>query len=420
MSSAVVVAFEEAINSLDTLDLDALDDDTLHSLTVATQRLRDRFELAAGRVLAGWDTRGVWRNDQSLSAPARLSREINSSLRSCRARLRQARRLDDIPAVVEAVGRGELSVEHLELLGRAQRVAPDGYASDEEMLVGQCAQLRFKQAEQVVAYWRLHVDPDGANTDAATDAERASAHVSETIDGTVMLDATLTGVGAATFHSELQRLTDQIRHTDARTGVVRTAAQRRAAALVEMATRSASTPAGAQRPRPLFTVLMGEDTFRHFCETAAGRILSPDIVAPYVDEAVMEVLLFDGPATVISASKRRRFTGALRRAIQVRDRHCQHPAGCDIPADRCDVDHIVAWPDSQRTDQFNGRLECPGHNRLPHLHDNDTEPPPPRDIGFNDQLRALIGGDNATTHPTTKRSDPSTEARYSWPSPEAM
>jgi hypothetical protein len=332
----------------------------------------------------------VWRSDRSLSAPARLSREINSSQRSCRARLREARRLVDVPGVVAAVGGGELSVEHVELLGRAQRVAPREYASDEVMLVGQCALLRFKQAEQVVAYWRLHVDPDGATDDAAADTERASAHVSATLDGTVILNATLTGVGADTFQRELQRLCDQIRHTDTRSGVTRTAAQRRAAALVEMATRSASTPEGAQRPRPLFSVLVGEDTFRHFCETAAGHVLSPDTLAPYVDEAMLEVLLFDGPATVISASQRRRFTGALRRAIQVRDRHCQHPAGCDIPADQCDVDHVVAWPDSQRTDQFNGRLECPGHNRLPHLHDTDTAPPPPRDIGINDQLRALI------------------------------
>jgi Domain of unknown function (DUF222) len=388
MSSAVVAAFEEAIGSLDAVDLDTLDDDALHDLTVATQRLRDRFELAAGRVLARWDTRGVWRNDQSLSAPARLSREVNSSLRSCRARLRQARRLGDVPGVVEAVGRGQLSVEYLELLGRAQRVAPEDYASDEAMLVTQCAGLRFQQAEQVVAYWRLHVDPDGVNADAAANADRATAHVSETLDGTIILNATLTGVDAETFHSELRRLTDEIRHVDRAAGVLRTAAQRRAAALVEMATRSASTPTGAQRPRPLFTVLLGEDTFRHFCETAAGRIVPPDTLAPFVDEAMLEVLLFDGPATVISVSKRRRFTGALRRAIQVRDRRCQHPAGCDIPADRCDVDHIEPWP--QRTDQFNGRLECPGHNRLPHLHDTDTQPPPPRDIGFLDQLRALI------------------------------
>jgi hypothetical protein len=393
MSGAVVASIEEAINSLDDLDLDILDDDALHELTVATQRLRDRFEVAAGRVLSRWDTRGVWRNDQSLSAQARLSREANSSLRSCRARLRQARRLGDMPGVVDAVRRGALSAEHLELLGRAQRISPDRYATDEAMLVEQCSTLRFKQAEQVAAYWRLHADPDGADAEAAADEERATANVSETIDGAVVVNATLTGAGAETFVTELRRLTDEVRHADARTGIVRTAAQRRAAALVEMATRSAATPTGAQRPRPLFTVLVGDDTFGHLCETTAGRIMPASVLAKCVDDAVIEVLLFDGPSTVISASKRRRFTGALRRAIQVRDRHCQHPAGCDIPADQCDVDHIVAWPESQRTDQFNGRLECPGHNRLPHLHDtntSDTEPPPARDIGDFDELRARI------------------------------
>jgi hypothetical protein len=391
MSSAVVAAFEEAIDSLDAVDVDTLDDAALHSLTVATQRLRDRFEVAADRVLARWDSRGVWRNDQSLSAPARLSRETNSSMRGCRARLRRARRFGDVPAVVDAVTRGELSVEHVELLGRAQRVAPERYATDEAMLVDQCSTLRFPQAAQVVAYWRLHVDPDGTDTEAARDVERATAQVSETFDGAVVVDATLTGVGAETFQHELCRLTDRIRHSDTATGIVRSAAQRRAAALVEMATRSAAMPAGARRPRPLFSVLVGDDTLRNLCETAAGRILPPSVLTSYVDEAVIEVLLFDGPSTVISASKRRRFAGALRRAIHVRDRHCQHPAGCDIAADRCDVDHIVAWPQSQRTDQFNGRLECPGHNRLPHLHDtNDTEPPLPRDIGLPDELRARI------------------------------
>ena len=359
MSSAVVAAFEEAINSLDAVDLDALDDDTLHSLTVATQRLRDRFEVAAGRVLARWDTRGVWRNDQSLSAPARLSREVNSSLRSCRARLRQARRLGDVPGVVEAVGRGELSVEHVELLGRAQRVAPQDYASAEAMLVHQCSLLPFKQAEQVVAYWRLHVDPDGADADAVADEERAAAHVSETIDGTVVLDATLTGVGAETFHNELRRLCDQIRHADTRAGVVRTAAQRRAAALVEMATRSASTPANAQRPRPLFSVLVGEDTFRRAGDGDLGLEAAPIHRGAASGDP--------SPRPILPAPGRLRHT---RRPVRRRSHRGVARQSAHRPVQRTPA--------------------CPGHNRLPHLHDTDTEPLPPRDIGFNDQLRALI------------------------------
>jgi HNH endonuclease len=66
---------------------------------------------------------------------------------------------------------------------------------------------------------------------------------------------------------------------------------------------------------------------------------------------------------VISVSHKRTFTGALRRAIEVRDRHCQHPSGCDEPADRCDVDHIQPHSHGGETSQHNGRLSCWPHNR---------------------------------------------------------
>ena len=56
------------------------------------------------------------------------------------------------------------------------------------------------------------------------------------------------------------------------------------------------------------------------------------------------------------------FTGALRRAIEVRDRHCTHP-GCHVPADQCQVDHVLEYARGGETTQDNGRLQCPVHNR---------------------------------------------------------
>ncbi len=58
----------------------------------------------------------------------------------------------------------------------------------------------------------------------------------------------------------------------------------------------------------------------------------------------------------------------LRRAIQVRDRHCQHPSGCDEPITHCDVDHRVAYTDGGITAEANGNLECESHNRKSDLH----------------------------------------------------
>ena len=104
----------------------------------------------------------------------------------------------------------------------------------------------------------------------------------------------------------------------------------------------------------------------------------------------METILFDGPTTVLSVSHRRTFAGALRRGIQAHDRHCQHPSGCDVPAEKCDVDHIVPWAAGGETSQFNGRLECPTHNRHADRHDHDAIPLPRRNITRLDVLRARI------------------------------
>jgi hypothetical protein len=146
--------------------------------------------------------------------------------------------------------------------------------------------------------------------------------------------------------------------------LARTPAQRRADALVEMARRSAAMPVGARLPRPLITVLSGYGAFSRTCELADGTVIAPADVVALLGQADVERIVFDGPSRVIDVGVRRRFfDGALRRAIEVRDRHCQHPSGCDVVAAQCHIDHIVAWAEGGLTTQDNGRCYCPVHNR---------------------------------------------------------
>jgi hypothetical protein len=157
----------------------------------------------------------------------------------------------------------------------------------------------------------------------------------------VVVNGVLDPIGGTIVTDELNRLERDLYLADQRDGVVRTGSQRRAAALVEMATRSATAAADGKRPRPVFTVFIGDDSFTRMCELANGQVITPGTLIPWLGDAELETVLFDGPTTVVSVSKRRPLTGALRRAIQVRDRHCQHPSGCDEPVDRCDVDHVI-------------------------------------------------------------------------------
>jgi 5-methylcytosine-specific restriction protein A len=79
-----------------------------------------------------------------------------------------------------------------------------------------------------------------------------------------------------------------------------------------------------------------------------------------------------GPKNRVEVSEKARlFTGATRRAIELRDRECTHPY-CDLPASACQVDHIIPDAANGPTTQENGRLLCGFHNRL-----RNERPPPP-------------------------------------------
>ena len=133
------------------------------------------------------------------------------------------------------------------------------------------------------------------------------------------------------------------------------------------------------------------------CPTAPSS--NPTQLRPWLDTALIETVLFDGKFTVIATSKRRTFTGALRRAIEVRDRHCQHPSGCDTPAEQCDVNHIVPAARGGPTSQFDGNIECEPHNRIHQLHDHHTKPFPDRAITYIDALKARIRWKYLHDHP---------------------
>ena len=53
---------------------------------------------------------------------------------------------------------------------------------------------------------------------------------------------------------------------------------------------------------------------------------------------------------------------AIRRYVQVRDRHCRFP-GCTRPASACDLDHLAPWP-AGATDVDNLHALCRRHHRI--------------------------------------------------------
>lgn len=153
--------------------------------------------------------------------------------------------------------------------------------------------------------------------------------------------------------------------------LARTAAQRRADALVEMARRSTAVAEGARPAEPLLSVFVGYETFAgRICQLANGTVVTPGSLVEWLPAAEVERVVFDSPSRVIDVGVRRRlFDGATRRAVQCRDRQCFHPY-CELPAEVCEVDHVVPFSEGGTTTADNGRVACAFHNRQRH--------PPPR------------------------------------------
>ena len=364
-ASNVVEELSGAIGCLGALDPGELDDDALHEAVVALGALSSRLEAAWCGLIHAWDQRGVWANNGSRSPAARLARETRMRQGAMKRLVTRGRQLDEMPLTGDAYAAGEISGDHVDLVASCNRNWRNAdFVESEQLLVDTCRTPWFSNAVRAIDYWKLLADRDAADRDADVAREGRYLCVSAGWLGEVKLDGALDPVSGEIVRTELQRLCEELRLDDLRNGVTRTPRQRRADALVEMAKRSAAAPADGLRPRPLFTVLLGDDSFHHLCELADGTVIAPGLLVPLLADAEFERIVIDPPNRRFEASHRRTFVGALRRVIEVRDRHCQHESGCDVPAPQCDVDHIVPWSVSQHTCICNGRLLCKFHNRV--------------------------------------------------------
>jgi hypothetical protein len=84
------------------------------------------------------------------------------------------------------------------------------------------------------------------------------------------------------------------------------------------------------------------------------------------DARIIPAVLGSDSQVLDLGRSRRLFSGAVRRALVLRDRGCSFPM-CDRPARWSEGHHIRAWPNGGLTEPDNGCLVCRFHHRL--LHD---------------------------------------------------
>jgi hypothetical protein len=381
----------QALHELAARDLDGLSAGELNELVLDLQRLRGTLDAVEARVLARWDSERAWEPSGARTGAAWLAWQQHIPVGVARQRLRHARALRTLPDVEVAWGNGEIDRSHLvTLLGcRTSRTRAE-FDRGHKVLLDAARTRGFIEFKRCCDYWQHAADPDGAEQGAESDRAARELHLSQSYDGMWFGRATLDPISGEIIHTTLASIEQELFDADwaeakrrlGRDPLVmeldRTPAQRRADALVEMATRARTAPSGGRRPAPLFTVVVGYETFAGpVLELFNRTVLTPGTAAAWLTDAYVERVVFDSPSRVLDVGAQRRFfRGALRRAIEVRDRTCFHPS-CDEAPRRPQIDHIHEHSKGGLTTQANGRLGCDHHNLDRNVHPDDPDPPTP-------------------------------------------
>ncbi len=358
------------------------------------RQLKAQLAAAEARAVGAYDASFDWAPAGHRSAAAAIRHTGRMYGGEAAGVVKLARALRTMPGTELALSDGVITVAHARRLIRAAGRLEFG--DGEAFLLRKAASLSFKDFERAVAYWEQVVDETRRSNDPEPPDERETnraLHVSKTLHDMGRLDGWLDPVGMATFAEALRRIEQEfftadwalakLSHGDNVTidKLWRTPTQRRADALVEMAVRASTAPADGKRPLPLIIIHTDLETFtialhnyfgaappapvgmERLCELDDGTVISPTQMIEQALAGHVRRLVFESPGVILDYGRKQRlFTGALREAVCARDRECDH-AGCEIPARRCEIDHVIEWDAGGHTSHRNGKSRCSFHHR---------------------------------------------------------
>jgi hypothetical protein len=299
------------------------------------------------------------------------------------------------PQVAAALGRGELSTRHGQVIARTIDTLPpqaQGAHADtvEQLLVEHAQHLDPKLLARAGQHVLDHLDPDG-RLDQNQQTERSRGlHGSRGPDG----------AGHYRIHAtaELGELLDVLfdclaKPTPASDGTPdpRSAAQRRHDALTDGLRRLLGTgtlPDAGGMAATLILTMTATDYATHTTSTTGSLTTgtgSPDTCTAGAtgmattghgyaipvalakswlgpETRAILVLLSTTKAITAYSSTQRIFTEQQRLAMLARDHGCSHPH-CDTPAQRCQAHHIIEYQNGGPTSTDNGTLICAAHHR---------------------------------------------------------
>lgn len=361
-----------------TFDYRSVADGELIERMTALEAAQVRLDAARMAVLAELDARQLHAADGATSAAAWLRQRFGTAGATGREQVRVARRLRSMPATATAFAAGELSYAKVRSLAgaRTERTA-EAFDRDEGLLVDLARRFGCDDLQRIVAHWKASADPDGVSADRAAQWSRRNASLIQGFDGTWSLHGTLDAGSGAVIDAVWQSIVDEQRRSDAAdpAAPARTAAQRSADALVEVARRAGACDLTGWRPsKPQVSVLVDHDTL--LAETGGeaelldGTVLAGDAARRLACDAGLSRVVTAGESEILDLGRTTPIPSrAQRRVLELRDGGCIWPA-CDRPPPWCDAHHLIPHrrgsPDGGPTDLDHLGLLCRRHHHLVH------------------------------------------------------
>lgn len=358
--------------------------------TVLAELDRTIAVLAAARahVLLAERASGAWRGNGDPTFEAWRGRTSRGGRREAHSEMAQAEVLRTMPAVRAATVGGALSGAHVAALARVARAAAPAVRDVMASVQGQTEILGLARADATVfarsvARWAAEKDPAGLERDHLAQRAGRHLHVVDSAAGT-----RVTGLLDRMAGHRLRLALEAVSPRPA-PGDERTPEQRRADALDTLAgsvlALPGTGPGAAVRPHVSF--LMTESAWTALRSARASGSAVPtapaepvtledgtpvptsEVAAALCDCALTRIVIDADSLPMDLGRTQRVYTGAQRRAVIARDRHCAWP-GCAGNARWCEIHHIRWWDrDEGATSVENGVLLCSFHHHEIHRRD---------------------------------------------------
>jgi hypothetical protein len=363
----VIEALTEAVDGVAKTDFRGLGT-KLGDVLVAMRHEIDRLEAEFARGLRDFDELKEYRREGATSSVAWMKSRCGLSGGGAAQRMDIARDLSSIAGADERFRDGRISFHNAAVLARtAAEIGPEAAAIASPALVDAALKVDPDRMRLIGRQLRHVVDPGGALAQALRDHERRRLTVNQSFDGVFLVDGMLDAEGGALLRTALDALSAPIPNDE------RTAVQRRADALVELAARQLNggelPSSGGVRPHLLITA--SDDAISGIDDAAPAEILGVGAIPA----ATLQRLACDADATDIAASSagepldlgraRRTAPPQMRRALVKRFQGCSWP-GCDRPPAWTEAHHIQPWSKGGRTKVDNLVTLCRVHHRYVH------------------------------------------------------